>query len=192
MGSPMCTNLYLTAPISTSSKLSAHGVWPLPYWNGEPAAHRDSLKALLGVQGRKRDLLSPLLPQGHLLSSPCRTMHMRLTWTVNHAEATNTRQLDHIARTHAARPPPARVHRGKFGMLLEMSYGSEPIYFVRQFDGLLPGLLQKMHKPRSPPGGGRVLSPRSPARKVKCEARGWRSGVHLLQREPLGLLQIHP
>lgn len=35
-----------------------------------------------------------------------------------------------------------------------MSYGSEPIYFVRQFDGLLPGLLQKMHKPRSPQGGG--------------------------------------
>lgn len=102
--------LCATATISTSSKLSAHGVRPLPYSNGEPAAHRDSLKALsLGVQGQKRDLLSPLLPQGHLLSSPCHTTHMRLTRTVSHAEATNTRQLAHIARTHAARPPPAHT-----------------------------------------------------------------------------------
>lgn len=53
-----------------------------------------------------------------------------------------------------------------------MSYGSEPIYFMVHFDGLLPGLLQKMHKLHSPEGGG-VLPLQSPEQKVKCEARGW-------------------
>ena len=63
-----------------------------------------------------------------------------------------------------------------------MSYSSEPIYFMVQLDGLLPGLLQKVHPLSSPKGGaGVVLPSRSPlAQESKCWARGWgwEGGVH--------------
>lgn len=41
-----------------------------------------------------------------------------------------------------------------------------------QFDGLLPGLPQKMHTPCSPKGS-RVLPIQSPEQKIKRAARGW-------------------
>ena len=125
------------------------------------------------------------------LSGTWELMQRPPTHTYTH---THTRQLDLTARTHAARPPPAHTKatgtaaaaslphprgcqspRGKFGFFFFMSYSSEPIYFMVQLDGLLPGLLQKVHPPSSPKGGaGVVLPSRSPlAQESKCWARGW-------------------
>lgn len=62
-----------------------------------------------------------------------------------------------------------------------------------QFNGLLPGLLQKMHTPSGPKGSAVPPPPHSPEQKIKCKVpEAGRLCVHLLQRELLGLLQTHP
>lgn len=98
-------------------------------------------------------------------------------------------QLDRLLHTQSHRhsssslpPAPAWLPESQREMWIFfffMSYSSEPIYFMVQLDGLLPGLLQKVHPPEQPQGGGRVVLPsQSPlAQESKCWARGWVEGA---------------
>lgn len=76
-----------------------------------------------------------------------------------------------------------------------MSYGSEPIYFMVRLDGLLPGLLQRVHQPRSPEGRGELLPPQGHRQKIKRQAGGWAVAPCTVcrgSRRAFCLLQIHP
>ena len=123
--------------------------------------------------------------QGH--GNSCRGHQHPHTRTRTHASWTSPPEpMQHGRLLHTQKPPAqqqqlashtrvaARVPEGNLDFFF-MSYSSEPIYFMVQLDGLLPGLLQKVHPPSSPKGGaGVVLPSRSPlAQESKCWARGW-------------------
>lgn len=140
--------------------------------------------------------------QGH--GNSCRGHQHTLTHTRTRTHASWTslpEPMQHGRLLHTQKPPAqqqqlasrtrvaARVPEGNVDFFF-MSYSSEPIYFMVQLDGLLPGLQQKVHPPSSPNGGGgggpSFSKPPCPGDQMSGQGLG-RGGMHPSARGAAGL-----